>query len=534
MSAAAAEPSPTHEETSAHFSAGRKWIIALSVMLGTVLEVLDSSIVNVSLPHMQGSFSASVDEIAWVVTSYLVAAGIMIPMTGWIAGRFGRKRYFMFSIAAFVLASALCGVARSLDQIVFFRLLQGAAGAAMMPLSQAILMETFPPHEQAMAMAIWGVGLMVAPIMGPTVGGWITDAATWRWNFYINVPIGTAAAFLVSRFVEDPSYLRHLRQKSGIDYLGIICLVVALGLAEIVLDRGERSDWFASSWVWYCTLTSMAAFTLLAFHEWRTPEPIVAVRILTNRNFTLPMSLLIFLTFTAYGTAILNPVFLQELLGYTASKAGMVMAPRGFGTMFAMLALGTVARRGVDTRPLVGLGFFLIAMALWFMAHFNLNVSIYSIVWPTIIQGFGMGLVFPGLSAAALSTIERPKMGYATSLFAMTRNLGAAIGTSSLTTMLIRREQVHQSYLVEHLSIFKVSQLSNSNLPSVNMDFVHQLATGQKQGLMMLYGFVQRHAMMLSFNDLYRFLCCIMLLAAPTFILLRRDTRALRSAREAH
>ena len=218
---------PSHEEGATGFSAGRKWIIALSVMLGTVLEVLDTSIVNVSLPHMRGSFSASVDEVAWVVTSYLVAAGIMIPMTGWIAGRFGRKRYFMISIASFVAASALCGVAQSLDQIVFFRLLQGAAGAAMMPLSQAILMETFPPQEQAMAMAIWGMGLMVAPIMGPTVGGWITDTWTWRWNFYINVPIGTAAAFLVSRFVEDPAYLRHLRQKSGVDYLGIVCLVVA-------------------------------------------------------------------------------------------------------------------------------------------------------------------------------------------------------------------------------------------------------------------------------------------------------------------
>jgi len=365
----------------------------------------------------------------------------------------------------------------------------------------------------------------VAPIMGPTVGGWITDTWTWRWNFYINVPIGTAAAFLVSRFVDDPAYLRHLRQKSGVDYLGITCLVVALGLAELVLDRGERADWFASSWVWYCTLTALAAFSVLIFHEWRTPEPIVAVRILTNRNFSLPMSLLIFLTFTAYGTSILNPVFLQELLGYTASKAGLVMAPRGFGTMIAMLALGTIARKGYDTRPLVGVGFGLMAVALWFMAHFNLTVNVFTIVWPTIVQVIGMGLVFPGLSAAALSTIDRPQMGYATSLYAMTRNLGAAIGTSSVTTLLLRREQVRQSYLVEHLSVFDMSRVLNPNLPGLNTDFVHQLATGQKQGLMLLYGFVQRHAMMLSFNDIYRFLCGLMIVAAPTFLLLRRDNR---------
>src|SRR5215468_2254208 len=241
----------TPEHDTHEFSAARKWVIALSVMLGTVLEVLDSSIVNVSLPHMQGSFSASVDEIAWVVTSYLVAAGIMIPMTGWIAERFGRKKYFIISIGTFIIASALCGIAQSLNQIVLFRLAQGAAGAAMMPLSQAILMETFPPREQAMAMAIWGIGMMVAPIMGPSVGGWITDAASWRWNFYINVPIGTLGALMVFRFVEDPAYMRQ-RRRGKVDYLGILCLFITLGLGEIVLDRGERADWFQSAWVvWY-------------------------------------------------------------------------------------------------------------------------------------------------------------------------------------------------------------------------------------------------------------------------------------------
>ena len=329
-------------------------------MLGTVLEVLDSSIVNVSLPHMQGSFSASVDEIAWVVTSYLVAAGIMIPMTGWIAERFGRKRYFVASITMFIVSSALCGVAQSLNQIVFFRLMQGAAGAAMMPLSQAILMETFPPREQAMAMAVWGIGMMVAPIMGPTIGGYITDAWSWRWNFYINVPIGTLAAFMVYRFVDDPSYMRNLR-RGRIDLLGIACLFVTLGLGEIVLDRGERADWFTSPWVVYCTAAALISLAILIYHELHTEDPVVDLSILENMNFTLPVVLIIFLTFTLYGTAILNPIFLQETLGYTASKAGLVMAPRGFGTMFSMIVLGTIARRGGDIRPLVGIGFILVA-----------------------------------------------------------------------------------------------------------------------------------------------------------------------------
>jgi DHA2 family multidrug resistance protein len=520
---AAPQPAGSTAHDAQDFSAARKWIIALSVMLGTVLEVLDSSIVNVSLPHMQGSFSASVDEIAWVVTSYLVAAGIMIPMTGWIAERYGRKRYFVMSITTFVIASAMCGVAQSLDQIVLFRLLQGAAGAAMMPLSQAILMETFPPREQAMAMAVWGVGMMVAPIMGPTVGGWITDAATWRWNFYINVPIGTAAAFMVARFVDDPPYMRQLR-RGRIDFLGILCLVVTLGLGEIVLDRGERADWFQSPWVVYSTAAALISLVVLVWHELHTEDPIVDLRILGDGRFTLPVTLVIFLTFTLYGTAILNPVFLQELLGYTASKAGLVMAPRGIGTMLAMVVLGWMARRGYDIRPLVGIGFALVAFAMISMAGLNLQSDIYRIIWPTVVQGVGTGLVFPGLSAAALSSMERFKMQRAASLYAVTRNLGAAIGTSYLTTLLIHRQQIQQSYLVEHVSVFTLPHL---RMPGAQASLYSEFAMGQRHGLGMLYGMLQRQAMMLSFNDIYRMLAVMMLVLVPTFLFLQRDLRNL-------
>jgi MFS transporter, DHA2 family, multidrug resistance protein len=520
---AAPRPADTTAHDTHEFSAARKWIIALSVMLGTVLEVLDSSIVNVSLPHMQGSFSASVDEIAWVVTSYLVAAGIMIPMTGWIAERYGRKRYFVVSITTFVIASAMCGVAQSLDQIVLFRLLQGAAGAAMMPLSQAILMETFPPREQAMAMAVWGVGMMVAPIMGPTVGGWITDAASWRWNFYINVPIGTAAAFMVARFVDDPPYMRQLR-RGRIDFLGILCLVVTLGLGEIVLDRGERADWFQSPWVVYSTAAALIALVVLVWHELHTEDPIVDLGILGDTRFTLPVTLVIFLTFTLYGTAILNPIFLQELLGYTASKAGLVMAPRGIGTMAAMVVLGTMARRGYDIRPLVGIGFALVAFAMIAMAGLNLQSDISRIVWPTVVQGVGTGLIFPGLSAAALSSMERFKMQRAASLYAVTRNLGAAIGTSYLTTLLIHRQQIRQSYLVEHVSVFTLPHL---RMPGAQANLYTEFAMGQRHGLGMLYGMLQRQAMMLSFNDIYRMLAIMMVLLVPTFLFLQRDLRNL-------
>jgi len=505
------------------YSSARKWIIAFSVMLGTILEVLDSSIVNVSLPHMQGSFSASVDEIAWVVTSYLVAAGIMIPMTGWIAERFGRKRYFMASVTMFVASSALCGVAQSLNQIVFFRLLQGAAGAAMMPISQAVLMETFPPREQMMAMAVWGIGMMVAPIMGPTIGGYITDAWSWRWNFYINVPIGGLGIFMAYRFLEDPPYMRVHRKGGRIDWVGILCLVIALGVGEIVLERGERSDWFQAPWVCYSTLIALSALGLLIYNELRINDPIVDLTILADRRFTLPVTLVIFLTFTLYGTGILNPIFLQELLGYTASKAGLVMAPRGFGTMFAMLILGSLARRGFDTRILIAIGFSFVAFAMWQMAGLNLQSDTFRIVWPTILQGIGTGLVFPGLSAAALASMHRQKMQRAASLYSVTRNLGAAIGTSYLTTLLIRRQQVNQSYLVEHITVFT---LPHMQMPG-GLNMGEEFAMGHKHGMMLLYEMVQRQAMMLSFNDIYRILCVLMMVLVPTFLFLKRDTRNL-------
>ena len=523
------EASPTAAEQLAQHpaaaEAARKWIIAVSVILCTILEVLDSSIVNVALPHMQGSFSATVDEVTWVVTTYLVAAGIMIPTTGWIAGQFGRKRYFLISIATFVGSSALCGAAQSLNQMVAFRFLQGIAGAALQPLSQAILMETFPPNEQTLAMAVWGLGLMVAPIMGPTVGGYITDNWNWRWNFYINVPIGIAAGFMVSTFVHDPHYLSRLRGRGRADWLGIVCLVLALGLGEIVMDRGERADWFATPWVWYFSIIAGAAFLILLFHEWRTPEPIIQVHILTNRKFAIPTLLLIVLTFASYGMQILNPVFLQDLLGYTAWKAGLAMAPRGLGVMAAMFLLGGIARRGYDTRPLVAFGFFVCALATWQLGSLDLNMAISNFVWPTVLQGVGMGLVFPNLSAAALSSISREQMGYAASLYSMTRNIGGSIGTSVLTTILIRKEQIQQSHLTEHVTVFDTWRLSQmpSHMPGAGtFNYMNQLVTGQKQGLAMLYGSVQAQATMISLNDIYRMLTGVLMLAVIFTVLLPR------------
>jgi DHA2 family multidrug resistance protein len=517
-----------------HATPSHKWLIALAVMLGTALEVLDTSIVNVALPHMQGSFSASIDEIAWVLTSYLVANGVMIPMTGWISARFGRKRYFLTSVAVFVVASGLCGAARSLDQMVVFRLIQGAAGAAMIPSSQAILMETFPPNEQQMAMATWGMGLMVAPIMGPTLGGWITDNWNWRWNFYINLPIGAIAFLMVSAFVHDPSYLRAHRARGGkVDYLGMMLLVSSLGLMQIVLDRGQRADWFASSWVVYSVVISAIMFAWLVIHELRFDEPILDLRILKNPVFSFSVSLIVAMSFALYGTGLLNPIFLQELLGYSAWRAGLVLAPRGLGTMASMLLVGQLARRGHDTRSLIGLGFVFMALSLWVMSHWNLQVSTWVVVWPSIVMGAGMGMIFPTLSATTLSCVKRERMGYAASLYNMVRNAGAAIGISYMTTALVNHEQTHQSYLAEHFSVFDAWKMSSAGAHTPGAHAFHylpQLITGQKQGLGGVYQMIQAQAAMLSFNDIYRVLAIAMFLLIPSFLILRRTQSTTSSA----
>ena len=523
---ASATPIPVADERPA---AAHKWLIALAVMLGTVLEVLDTSIVNVSLPHMQGSFSASVDEIAWVVTSYLVANGIMIPMTGWISSRFGRKRYFLTSVATFVAASAACGAAQSLGQMVLFRLAQGAAGAAMIPSSQAILMETFAPEEQQMAMAMWGVGLMIAPILGPTLGGWITDNWNWRWNFYINVPIGIVALLMVYAFVHDPPYLRQRRSSGGrVDYVGIACLVVGLGLTQIVLDRGQRADWFASTWVVVATACAALALLTLVVNELLFPQPIIDLRILKDRVFALTVLLMVVLSATLWGTGLLMPIFLQELMGYTAWRAGLMMVPRAVAAMFSMFAVGQVARLKVDTRPMVGLGFLLSAIGLWWMAQWSLDVSMHVVAVDSIVLGAGLGMLFPVLAAVGFSGLRRERMGDAASLFNLMRNTGAAMGISYLTNMLVNYEQVHQSRLVEHLSVFDAWRLSQRGLlmpGSPPFHFMGQLVTGQKQGLGIVYEMVTAQAAILSFDDLYRIMAVLMLVMVPAFLGLRRARR---------
>ena len=507
-------------------SASHKWLVAIAVMLGATLEVLDTSIVNVSLPHMQGSFSASRDEITWVLTSYIVANGIMIPLTGWISARFGRKRYFLFSVVVFVIASGLCGAADTLVQMVLFRLIQGAAGAAMIPSSQAIMMETFPPEEQGLAMSVWGMGLLTSPMLGPTLGGWITYNWSWRWNFYINLPIGIFAAIMVILFVHDPEHIRKSQARARkIDYMGIAYLALGLGLLQIVLDRGQRADWFNAIWVCAFTAIAVIALVMLVYHELHFPEPILDLRIMAIPLFDISVMLILIMMLVVFGMNLLNPLFFQELLGYSPWESGIAVLPRGFGTLAGMFVIGQLSRRAFDTRWLVGVGFVLMAFSLWSMSHWTLDVGISHVRFAMILSGLGSGLIFPAMSAATLACVARERMGYAASLYNMMRNTGSAIGISLVTNMLSSREQLHQAYLTQHFTSFDAWRLDQAAplIPGApHFHMMSGLLAQQAQGLAMVYRVVQQQASLLAYNDIYRTLALAAAIFSPGFLLLKR------------
>jgi len=517
---------PATAAASLERSAPHKWLVALAVMLGATLEVLDTSIVNVSLPHMQGSFSASRDEVTWILTSYIVANGIMIPLTGWISARFGRKRYFLLSVVVFVIASGLCGAATSLTEMVIFRLLQGASGAAMIPSSQAIMMETFPPEEQGLAMSVWGMGLLTSPMLGPTLGGWITYNWSWRWNFYINLPIGIFAGIMVMIFVHDPEHIRKSQAAARrIDYPGIIYLALGLGLLQIVLDRGQRSDWFAAPWVCAFVAIAVTALVLLVIRELRFAEPILDLRILAIPLFDISVIIILIMMLVVFGLNLLNPLFFQELLGYSPWKSGLAVLPRGFGTLVGMFLIGQLSRRAFDTRWLVGVGFAFLAAALWSMSRWTLGVGIENARWPMIMSGFGSGLIFPAMSAATLACVSRERMGYASSLYNMMRNTGSAIGISLVTNLLNSREQMHQAYLTEHFTPFRAWQLDQAAplMPGApHFNLAQGLVTHQLQGFGMMSADVQQQASLLAYNDIYRMLAMTAVFFIPAFLLLKR------------
>jgi len=468
-------------------------------MLGTILEVLDTSIVNVALPHMQGAFSAGIDEITWVLTSYLIANGIVIPMTGFLSARFGRKRYFIISVTLFTIASMFCGAAPDLRSMVFFRILQGLAGAAMLPSSQAILMETFPPSEQPIAMATWGVGLMVAPVIGPTLGGWITDTYSWRWCFYINLPFGILAALMCARYLPEPAYVAAQRRR--VDWVGIALLILGLGAAQMVLDRGERADWFAAPWVWGFSIFAVVALVVFVAWELRIENPVVKLRLLRDRGLAVGCFLISFMAFILFGSLALWPLYLQNLMGYSAAQSGWASAPRGVATGLSMFMVGRLSRF-IDARLLMGFGLLLLVYGQYRMSQFSLQYGWWQIVAPTIFQGAGLGFIFTLLSTTALSRVPREEMSNAASLYNMMRNLGASFGIAILGTVLIRRGQYHQAVLSSWSSPYYPPFRDTMAALSHKLEALTG-ADGSLRAAAMLAGQMRAQATMLAFEDTF-------------------------------
>ena len=488
----AAAPAASINLTSEH-PQPHKWLVAAAVLLGAILTILDGSIVNVALPYMQTSFGVGVDRISWVVTSYLAAVSVMIPMSGWIAVRIGRRRYLLISVVLFVIASAMCGLAQSIGQMVLFRILQGAAGAAMMPLSQAILLETFPVEEHTLAMTTFGIGMMAAPVIGPTLGGWITETWSWRWNFYINVPTGAFAAWMVYAYVHDPGYLRDQRGSGKVDYAGIILIAASLGLFQIVLGRGGHDGWFAAPWVRYGAAFSALSMVALVIQELRFPEPIVDLRMFKIVGFSIAVVLISLQGLALWTVNLLNPLFLENVLHYDALRAGLAVAPRGLGVVVALLTVGQLSRRGFEMRPLVCAGFVVGAYEAYRMSQWTIGVHESEVLLPIFLFGLGLGAIFPIVTALGIGQISRERMGFAASLFSVMINTGAAAGIAVATNLLTSRHRFHEGQLAATLSTS--GHLSNA---------------------------LHSQAWLLAYNDVYRVTAVLLLLLAPWALLLKR------------
>ncbi len=424
-------------------------------MLATFMEVLDTSIAAVALPYIAGSLSATNNEATWVLTSYLVANAIVLPASTWFSLRFGRKRFLIACIIIFTVSSFMCGAATSLGMILIARAVQGAGGGALQPLSQSILLESFPPEKRGSAMAVFALGVVVAPVLGPTLGGWLTDAYSWRWAFYINIPVGIFAVYMISRYVKDPSYVRDAHP-GKLDGIGLGLLAVWLGCLQIILDKGQEDDWFGAPWIRWAFGLLIICLVLFLVREFLHKHPLVDLRVFKHRNFTLGCLLIGLFGAAIYGLVTLLPLFYQELLGYTALAAGWAVSPRGVGAIIAMPLIGYLTAR-IDNRWLIVFGFFLFAIAsLWF-GEVNLSIGQWTFLWAIIISGFGSGCVFVPLSTTTMAFLKNEEIGNASGLYNLLRNIGGSIGISVVNTIVARHQQLHRNEMAGSLNAGRVT-----------------------------------------------------------------------------
>jgi len=497
------------------------WLIALAVMLATFMEVLDTSIANVSLPHIAGSLSATTEESTWVLTSYLVSNAIILPATNWLGHYFGRKRFLIVCIGIFTLSSALCGAATSLDMLLLARVLQGAGGGALQPIAQAVLLESFPAAKRGSAMAVYGLGIVVAPIIGPTLGGWITDNYSWRWIFYVNVPMGILAVLMANMFIEDPPYIKN--QKPGrIDYTGFGLMALGLATLQIILDKGQESDWFSSPFITWATVLAVVSLVAFVIWELRTKEPIVNLRVLANRNFAVGTLLITAMGAVLYGSIALLPLFLQTLLGYPALESGLAVSPRGIGAVVSMLIVGRLVGK-IDGRYLTMFGFLVLGVSTYLLAGIDLQVSMGNIIWPQIMSGFAMGFIFVPLTVMATGTLTNEQIGNATGIFSLMRNLGGSFGIAGVTTMLARGAQVHQAAMVSHLTPYDPAfQQRLRELAAAFAAAGVNPLTASQQAYGAVYESLVVQATLLAYLDIFRLLAFLCLLCIPAVLLFKR------------
>ncbi|OGT42133.1 MAG: multidrug MFS transporter [Gammaproteobacteria bacterium RIFCSPHIGHO2_12_FULL_37_34] len=488
-----------------------RWLITIVVMSATLMQVIDSTIVNVALPHMQGELSASPSEITWTLTSYLIASAIFMPLTGYFSDRLGRKNYLIFSIAGFTFVSALCGASTSLNEIIIFRLLQGIMGASLVPLSQAILADIFPPEERGKAMAIWGIGIMVGPILGPTLGGYLTDVASWRWTFYINVPIGIFTLLLANIIPDTPKHPRYM------DWIGFGLLTLAIGGTQYVLDRGNQNDWFSSTSICFITYLAITGLLGFIFHSTqKNLHSVFSLDIFKDENFVLASILMLFFITAMFGVLVILPLMMEGLFNYPAFTTGLIIAPRGISGMISMFIVGRFILR-VDPRWFIITGCVISAIGMWICTFYSLNISPSWLIWPMVLQGLGIGMIIVPLSTVAFSTLPYPLRTDAAGLFSLVRTMGGSIGISIAITLFVRRTQVFWNELgggVEPYHLAAYQYLAP----------LHLLPT-QPLGNALLATELHQQAAMLSYINVFVVMMWCFLMMIPFALFLKRGKK---------
>ncbi len=482
------------------------------------MEVLDTAIAAVILPHIAGSLSATTDQATWVLTSYLVANAVILPASSWFSLRFGRRNFLLFCISLFTAASFACGAAQSLGMILLARAVQGAGGGALQPLSQSILLESFPPEKRGSAMAVFALGVVVAPVLGPTLGGWLTDQYTWRWAFYINIPIGVVATFLIMRFVKDPPYIQSAKP-GKIDAIGLGLLAIWIGTLQVILDKGQEDDWFGALWIRYAAAILLIAFVVFLVRELIVKNPIVNLKIFKDRNFAVGCILIGAFGAVIYGLVTLLPLFYQTLLNYTASAAGIAVSPRGIGAILIMPIIGIMTAK-MDNRYLVASGFALFGYSALWASNLTLDVSQWSLLWPIILSGTAMGLIFVPLSTTAVGTLSNEQIGNASGLYNLLRNIGGSIGISLVDTYIARRQQVHRNDLSRYLS-----PNPETRQTLVRLQSYMSLHAGPKLAKLRAYSLLQngldQQSILYAYVDDLRYMVVVCAICLPIVFLLR-------------